>query len=723
MSQPPQPPRPPYGPPPPGEEPEGPENRKGTPAPEDAKGPEDARAPEDAKAFEDAAPAPASSPAQPPAQPPAPPSGPPGFGKPENGPSGTPPAPSGFGAPPQGPPASTPGFGAPPAPGFGAPATPPGPQGPGFGAPAAGGFGPPAPQPPQGAPGYGYPQPPAGGYGYPGPAAQQPQPGYGYPGQQPPAPGYGYPAGAPQQGYGGYGQPPTHPMPPAPGPGGGGRGKLLSAPVLIVAAAVVAIALIVGGGVLYSKNSGDDTAASDSKDTADKGGKDGKGGEDAEGGADGRQDQAGPAGSGPATEKAPANPDGKLLFQLPQAVSPKDTNSTVIVGSWVTDTYFVKSGVASVTGYDAATGAKKWTVKLPGPVCAASRFQSEGHLTAIVHQPAMPTKDERHKGCSQVSSIDLNAGKKLWTKGVGTGSAAANFTEVTVAGDTAAAGGTSGGAAWDLKSGDQRWSPKAGDSCYDAGYMGGTGLAVVRKCGSYGDNRQLLVQVLDPADGKVRSEYRMPRGIEYAGIVSVNPLVVAADVNDSADDGSGISDFFSVDARTGKLRTRFTADAKKYGAECGATTVGECLGLAVAGDRLYIPTEEHEGGGGSLSETNEIVSFDLGTGKLTGQRAQAGDGYTITPLRTDGPNVIAYKRPPYDKGGQVVSLSGPDLKETVLLRNPGTEAVREAENRFSPRYSEILFDKGRLYMSQVFADEADEDSSTNRHLAMGFGPK
>ncbi|MEV0845350.1 PQQ-binding-like beta-propeller repeat protein [Streptomyces sp. NPDC049954] len=708
MSQPPQPPRPPYGPPPPGEEPEGPESRKGARPAEDAPGPEDAvPAPP--------APAPASSPEQPPGPPPAPP----GFGAPEDGPPATPPPP-GFGAP-QTPPA--PGFGAPtpPAPGFGAP-TPPGPQGPGFGAPAGGGFGPATPPQPQAGAGYGYPQQPPGGYGYPGPAAQQ-QPGYGYPGQQPQTPGYGYPAGAPQQGYGGYGQPPTHPMPPMPGPGGAGRGKLLSAPVLIVAAAVVAIALIVGGGVLYAKNGSDDTAASDSKDKDTKDGKDTKGGSDGKDGKDGQQDQAGPAGSGTATEKAPANPDGKLLFQLPQAVSPKDTNSTVILGSWVTDTYYVKSGVASVSGYDAATGARKWTVKLPGPVCAASRFQSEGHLTAIVHQPAMPTKDERHKGCSQVSSIDLNAGKKLWTKGVGSGQAAANFTEVTVAGNTAAAGGTGGGAAWDLKSGDQLWSPKAGDSCYDAGYMGGTGLAVVRKCGSYGESRQLLIQVLDPADGKVRSEYKMPRGIEYAGIVSVNPLVVATDVNDSADDGSSISDIFSVDAKTGKLRTRFSADAKKYGAECGATTVAECTGLAVVGDRLYIPTEEHEGGGDSLSETNEIVSFDLGTGKLTGQRASAGEGYIITPLRSDGPNVIAYKRPPYDKGGQVVSLSGPDLKETVLLHNPDTEAVREAESRFSPRYSEILFDKGRLYMSQVFADEADEDSGTNRHLVMGFGPK
>lgn len=666
-----------------------------------------------------------------PPQPPTPPNGPP----PGEEPRDTPPAQGpGFGKDPAGPPPPTaPGFGPPqPAQQPQQPAQPPQqpaqpPQAPpqtppGYGYPHA------APQQPPTAPGYGYPgaqqpapppQPPQQpGYGYPAqqPQPQPQQPGYGYPGQQP-APGYGYP-GAGQPPYGAAGHPQTVPM--AGGPGGQG-GKKFSTPVMIIAATVVVIALIIGGGVWYAGSSDDggkNTSASDSKDGKNsKDGKDSKDGDGADGG-----DTAGP---GPAVEKAPADPAAKVLFQLPQATSPEGTDSTVVNGSWLTDTVYVKTGVASVSGYDVGTGAKKWTIALPGPVCSASKFQNDQHLTAILHQPAMPTKAERSHGCTEVSALDLNTGKKLWTKGLGSGSARVNFSEVTVGGNTAAAGGTSGGAGWDLKSGDQVWSPKAGEDCYDSGYQGGKGLAAIRKCGSYGDERQLLVQVLDPGDGKVRSEYKMPRSIEYAGIVSVSPLVVATDVNDSAQDGSGISDFFSIDEKTGKLRVRFAADAKKYAAECGATTVGECMGLAVGNDRLYIPTEEHEGGGDDTLDTNEIVSFDLGTGKLTGQNAPAGNGWTLTPLRMDGPNVIAYKRPPYDKGGQIVSIGAKDSKETVLLSNPDTEAVREAESRFSPRYSEILFGKGRLFMSQVFADEKkdQEDLGGNRYLAMGFGPK
>ncbi|MGX1513230.1 hypothetical protein RKD44_004518 [Streptomyces collinus] len=86
----------------------------------------------------------------------------------------------------------------------------------------------------------------------------------------------------------------------------------------------------------------------------------------------------------------------------------------------------------------------------------------------------------------------------------------------------------------------------------------------------------------------------------------------------------------------------------------------------------------------------------------------------------DGGNVIAYKRPPYDKGGQVVSIDGTTFKQTVLLENPATEAVRDVESSMSPDYSELLYSQGHLYMSQVYASEptsADE----KEYLAIGFG--
>ncbi|MEV5437862.1 PQQ-binding-like beta-propeller repeat protein [Streptomyces sp. NPDC052682] len=586
--------------------------------------------------------------------------------------------------------------------------------------PQGGGFGPPQNQPPQ-QPGYGYPQapqtppaapptPPAPGYGYPHPAPQAPQPPqtppYGYPGQQPGPYGqqpygqqpYGQPYGQP-----GYGHPqPTMPLQPQPGPPAGGR--KVNAQLAIIVAAVVAIALIVGGGVWYasSKDDGkkDDTASSSG----------GTGGGDDKSGGTGGTTSGG-------TEKAPADPAAKVLFQVPMPAVKKEIRSVVVSGSWLTDKAYVKSGVAEITGYDPVKGTKLWTIPLPGPVCTASRQMTADHKTAIVFQPAMPTKAEPAHGCSQVAAIDLDAGRKLWTKKVKDGDQPATFDNVTVSGTTIALGGTGGGAAFDV-SGKALWAPKPSDTCYDAGYGGGPKLVAVRKCGTYGQ-RQLHIQTINPKNGTVISEYKMAQGIEYASIVSTDPLVVAADVGDSAGDGSGISDYFSLDNKTGKLRARISAPGEEFGGRCDRVyRIENCTQLAVGNDRLYVPTEEHEGTG-KYSRTNEIVAFDLATGKQTGQRADAGDGYVISPLRMDGGNLLAYKRPPYDKGGQVVSIDGGSFKASTLLENPATDSVRDVETSMLPDYSELLFGKGRLYMSQVYASQSA--TGDKEYLAVAFG--
>src|SRR5690606_35773389 len=151
---------------------------------------------------------------------------------------------------------------------------------------------------------------------------------------------------------------------------------------------------------------------------------------------------------------------------------------------------------------------------------------------------------------------------------------------ITISGGTVAVGSTSGGAAFSIADGKALWLPKPDDTCYDAGYGGGEKLVAVRKCGPY-DQRQLHIQTIDPKSGKVISEYKMTKGIDYGAIASTNPLVVAAAVNRSAGDGSGISDFFSIDNRTGKLRTRISAPGDKYAARCdNISRIEHCTGIA-----------------------------------------------------------------------------------------------------------------------------------------------
>lgn len=504
----------------------------------------------------------------------------------------------------------------PPQGGFGAPQDPP-----------PGGFGAPTPPPQQ--PGYGYPQPPTQpGYGFPQQGQQQP---HDFPTQA----AYGFPQQGQQQQPYGY---PTAPMQPAyqpPQPGGNGP-KKFSTQAQIIVAAVVAVALIVGGGIWYA-NSGDDGKKDEAGTSAGTTGenKGGKGGDKGEKGGD----------TG-GKEKAPANVESTVAFQLPH---PKVTEVTTVAGSWITDKAYVKTGVNEVVGYDLDKGTKLWSIPLEGQVCAASRHMSEDYKTAVLIEDGKRSKSNKYPSCNRVGALDLATGKLLWNKQVTAttgGDRPVRFDEVTLSGTTVAAGGNDGGAAFKLADGAELWKPKVStDRCYDRGYGGGEALAVVRSCGSY-DEPQLIIQSLNPTTGAPISSYKMPAGVDYASIVSTKPLVVAADVGDTAGDGSGISDFFSIDEATGKLKIRISADAEKYAANCRSTKVESCQHVAVGNNRIYVPTEEHDGTGESFSRTNEIVSFDLTTGKQTGDRADAGEKYTMFPLRMDGGNIIAYREPP-----------------------------------------------------------------------------
>ncbi|MET9935064.1 S8 family peptidase [Streptomyces sp. NPDC006324] len=354
-----------------------------------------------------------------------------------------------------------------------------------------GGFG--APTPPQQEPGYGYPQQPGPGYGYPQ-QQQQPadqgyghpqQPPYGYPGQprppqpdqgyghptqpqQPQAP-YGYPTQPQQPQYGGYQQP----APPAPG-----GGRKLSAQLQIVIAAAVAIALIVGFGIWYA-NSGD-------------GPEEAKGPDGTTQGSTAGGDTGGKGGGGGGgKEKAPADTGAKVAYTVAQ---PKVPDVTDVSGSWITDKAFVKPGLNSLVAYDLDKGGVLWTLPLTGQVCGASRHVSADNKVPILFEAAKRVAPRYFQQCTQVGVVDLNTGKLVWSDAVSIGDDKARFSEVTLSGTTVAAGGTDGGAAFDLAGGTPRWKPKVEDDhCYDLGYGGGEGLVAVRKCGTY-DNPSVLVQ-------------------------------------------------------------------------------------------------------------------------------------------------------------------------------------------------------------------------------------
>lgn len=627
-------------------------------------------------------------------QPPQPPNGPPqgGYGTPQS------PQPGGYGtpqpppAPPQGPPSTPPDF-----------AKPPEQQGPGYGYPGPGagqGTPPPPAAPPQTPPPPGQPpaQPPGQpAYGSPqgspqdASVAQQPtvfaQPAV-QPGQQQ---GYGYPGQ--QQNYGGY-QSPTAPQAAV------SPGKKVNSQLVIIVAAVVAIALIVGGGIWYSKSGSDDKKDEASSSSGGSGGSGGKEGKD--GGSGGQ-------GSGGA-EKVPGNTSAKVLFQVPQPEVPKDAVYSV-PGSWLYKKVFAKAGLNEIIGYDTDSGKQTWKMPLDGQTCGSAPEVTDDGITAVIYEEAKVKGAHDVQPCSKISAIDLNTGQKLWTKQVDNGDDKARFEEASISGNTVALGGdTDGGAAFDLKSGKLLWSPQAADTCKDDGYRGGEQLVAVRQCGDY-DNPKLEVQLLDPSNGNPKWSYKLPAGIDNAKVISTKPVVFGVDSGEIT--ASGVTDVFSLDD-SGKLLTKITLPDGKYSHDCDVNHVHDCHGIIVGNNRVYVPTEQHQGGG-EYGNTNEIVSFDLATGKSTGDRFDAGDQYTMFPVRMDGSNVLAYKDGPYDKGSQIVTINTKTSKQTTLLETPASQTVLDALMSMVPDSAEIWYADGRLFLGKELISKplsADEKNYT-----------
>ncbi|MFJ6797803.1 PQQ-binding-like beta-propeller repeat protein [Streptomyces sp. NPDC091268] len=582
----------------------------------------------------------------------------------------------------------------PPSGGFGAPQDPP-----------PGGFGAPTPPPPAAPPTA--PQPPAQ------PPAAPPQPPAA-PAQPPTAPGqaaYGYPQAAygyPQEPGAGAPAPygaPTAPMyaaqaPAAPGAGGGSHD--LRTQLMIVGAALLAIVLIVGGGFWYVSDDGKDATTT----TAD-------GSNTSPGGDKGKSGQKPALGS----EKPPANPKSKTLLNLPM---PKPDEMVTVRGSWITDTTYIKSDVTKVVGYNLVDGGKKWETPLPANICAATAFVSD-NKTAIMFDEALPTAERKYPQCTQVGVIDLNTGKLLWSataKSQTSGDKAVVFSEVTLSGQTVAAGGLYGGAAWNLADGKPLWTPKVdGEGCYDLGYGGGPALAVIRKCGR-SPNQTLYAQALDPVTGAPKFSYKLSQGIEWASIVSTKPLIVSANINNTAKNATGVSDLFVLDD-AGQLKSRIPLTSGNFNPKCGGTEVEKCVNMVVGNGKLYLPSYEHQGAA-EVGRTNEIVSFDLETGKQTTDRADAGERYKIMPLRMDGSNLIAYKIPPYDKGGQIVSIDTATMKETLLMENPSDKASQRAETHVPAESGEYRYHNGKLFIARTSVRKSSYQGGDPEYLFVSF---
>ncbi|GAA3372387.1 PQQ-binding-like beta-propeller repeat protein [Streptomyces sannanensis] len=540
----------------------------------------------------------------------------------------------------------------PPQGGFGAPQDPSG-EAPGFGAPQnppPGGFG--APQPPGDAapgqapvtPGYGQPQAPVPGYGY----AQTP------PGGQP---GHGYPQGGPYaQPSGPYGQYPPQQFPGAPATAAGGNGPFKRRTGAIIGAAVAGL-LVVGCGVWLATSGGADDPKKPVAGGSDAPTPTGSASVDqGDGSGDGRKAAEDlNAGRKPGEAKV-------LYLHMNHTALPESGGETY--GPWFSGDTVVKAMFREVTGYSAADGKQKWSVPLATPVCAAPlQPTADGKIVIGVKDG-----NTRSSECSLLQQIDLTTGKAGWKKEIPEENTFDIMTslDLTIAGDTVTASRLGTSSAFSVTDGRKLFGEMPGACKFDA-FAGGEKLVGVAGCTVDGEpNAYEQVQEVDPATGKAKWTFEVPKGWKVERVYSVSPVVLY--LTNEEKKAWNISTLTS----TGVVRSQL-ATKDSFEPQCGWAlsdrSLQGCTGAVADGNTLYLPTKPK----GSSPRTNEIVAFDLDTGKEK-WRSPADEGRTMLPLKMEGANLLAYTEPAAGKGGAVTSIAPSGGSPKTVLQNPASTA-------------------------------------------------
>ncbi|QLH24285.1 hypothetical protein [Streptomyces sp. Rer75] len=390
---------------------------------------------------------------------------------------------------------------------------------------------------------------------------------------------------------------------------------------------------------------------------------------------------------------------GAQAKTLGKVSMPKVTKDTNAMGMWVTGKNFVKGDIDKIVGYSPDGAKTDWTIELDGEICWASPHTTEDG-----------------------AGLDLNKGKLVWQKeGTDTeGNDGVDFDEVTISGNTIAAGGTSGGGAWSLE-GKPLWKPEYIADCDDDGYAGGDGkLVALRGCSSVGSSTETLeIQTVDPTTRKVLSSYKLDGEFERAHVLSTAPLVVAADTGDS-DGGSSVTDILTIDdsAKQGKLVNSIDVLAKGFQPDCPAVNVEGCKDLALdkKSSTVYLSSEVDVDDGGP---GEKITGVNFKTGKQTG-RTKMAESRSLTPISTekDG-SLIAYQGSMYSEAGGVVRIDPKTFEVTQIQKNP--DAMKDAESGMET-YGDarMVFTDKKLYLGSDTATRPTSDSR-GRPLAVVFG--
>lgn len=322
-------------------------------------------------------------------------------------------------------------------------------------------------------------------------------------------------------------------------------------------------------------------------------------------------------------------------------------------GSWLSGDVVVRVRFDAVTGFDAATGVRRWNYVTPGrgEICAVSGTADAG-VGVIAY-------GEDETGCATASALDLATGRELWhaplrTDGGGiAGRPRADLVAVagglvllrdsdpnwglSYADSDEVLPGSRALRALDARTGRPRWRARIPNGCvpYRAAAAAAQVAAVLSCAGG-----ELRAAVFAPADGRARwsvplgtKEDRLEGTESAVSLLSADPVVVQ--VRERAARGTHAYLAFGTDGRPlGRIDQEDGArQLVAYGPDSTAR-------ITVSAGRLFVAAAEASRG---MWKPQRLAAFDLAAGRRLWEKEF--DGGVVEGVHADGGRVTAVVNP------------------------------------------------------------------------------
>lgn len=408
-------------------------------------------------------------------------------------------------------------------------------------------------------------------------------------------------------------------------------------------------------------------------------------------------------------DKVPESPEGQIGTRWYED-GYKKYETHKAPGTWATPK-IVARGIGSgvITGVDAKTSEKAWTLRLTGHLCAATQHVTVDGRTAVVAQskPAHTENGEPElDGCDTLVFFDLDTGKVLWKAKLPDAQSASVFnTNVTMTHGAVAVAWGDGSAAYTMDHGTQLWKSAGTSACRDVGFSGGRALLALLSCGEAGDT-VYEVQKVDPHSGKPKWTYKVSRGVKSVYLPSSEPPVIAIQAGEDE-----VTELITLDDMGKHRATISMKDA--YDPMCSRqdyAVVERCDALVVDRKQLFVASKDSV----EVDQaSNWIVSFDLATGKSL-RKFDGRAAEPIYPLRMNGDKLLAYRANSIDIGLAAIMSLDPRTGEQTPFLLFGLDGQTSADLQ-DPSVADVIVEHSRVFLAPK---EIEGDPTDKRNLAL-----